>query len=105
MIGVYNNYNNISIAEQYNIEVWNVAIYVRLSREDIGVGQSESIENQIKFLTAYVNKRSWNIVKIYSDDGYTGTNFDRPGFKEMISDIELNLINLVITKDLSRLRT
>ena len=105
MLGACNIYNKTSVLENYNYDakLWNVAIYVRLSREDDNSGQSESIENQIKFLTAYVKQNEWNLIKIYSDDGYTGTNFERPAFKEMIQDIELGLINLVITKDLSRL--
>lgn len=80
-----------------------IGIYVRLSREDDKIGTSESIDNQINFLKNYVKKQGWTIYKIYIDDGYTGTNFDRPGFKNLISDIEKNKIDTVITKDLSRL--
>ncbi len=80
-----------------------VGIYVRLSREDDKLGVSESIDNQIKFLRNYAQKQNWEISKIYVDDGYTGTNFDRPGFKNLISDIENKKIDTVITKDLSRL--
>ncbi len=87
--------------------VWNVGIYVRLSREDEKDanyrGESESIENQIKFLKQVVKTNNWNLVNVYKDDGYTGTNFKRPGFMKMLNDIEKGLINLVITKDLSRL--
>lgn len=86
---------------------WKVAIYVRLSREDEKEAkyksQSESIENQIKFLKNIVSKMKWTLIDIYSDDGYTGTNFNRPAFQRMIRDIENKIINLVITKDLSRL--
>lgn len=86
---------------------WKVAIYVRLSREDEKEtkykSQSESIENQIKFLKNIVSKMKWTLIDIYSDDGYTGTNFNRPAFQKMIRDIENKIINLVITKDLSRL--
>ena len=81
----------------------NVAIYCRLSREDEDSSQSLSIQNQKEFLTDYANKNNWNIYDYYIDDGYTGTNFNRPGFKRMINDIENKLINIVITKDLSRL--
>jgi len=81
-----------------------VAIYVRLSREDENDReQSESIENQINFLKSIVSNKEWNIVDIYKDDGYTGTNFERPDFQRMLNDIELGKVNLVITKDLSRL--
>ena len=80
-----------------------IGIYVRLSREDEKEGTSESIENQIKFLNNYTKNKNWTITNTYIDDGYTGTNFNRPGFKKMISDIENGKINTVITKDLSRL--
>ncbi len=87
--------------------IWKVAIYVRLSRvdekEDKYKGQSESIENQINFLKKIVQNKGWILVDIYKDDGYTGTNFNRPDFQRMIEDIENNKVNLVITKDLSRL--
>ena len=86
---------------------WIVAIYVRLSREDEKddkyKGQSESIENQIKFLKSIVNKMGWILFDVYIDDGYTGTNFNRPAFQRMIADVEKKNINLIITKDLSRL--
>lgn len=81
----------------------NVAIYCRLSREDEDSSQSASIQNQKEFLKEYAEKNNWNIYDYYIDDGYTGTNFNRPGFKRMINDIENKLINIVITKDLSRL--
>lgn len=101
MYELYNNYNeNVS-----NIE-WNVGIYLRLSREDEKDGfkrESESIENQLTFLNAFVSSQGWKVKKVYKDDGYSGTNFDRPDFKQMISDIENKEINMVITKDLSRL--
>ena len=81
---------------------YNVGIYCRLSRED-GEGESNSITNQKAFISEYIIKRGYNIYKIYVDDGYTGTSFNRPSFKEMINDIENGLVDLVITKDLSRL--
>lgn len=99
---LYNNYFNI-----INDTLWKVAIYARLSREDekdgTNKGQSESIENQIKYLKGIVDEKKWILVDIYKDDGYTGTNFDRPDFKRMLTDIDEGKINLVITKDLSRL--
>ena len=109
MNALYNNYqylNNNLINEETE---FNVAIYVRLSKEDdkqdkiSKIDDSESIENQIKFLTSFVKGQGWNIVGIYKDDGYTGTNFNRPDFIRMKNDIELGKVNLVITKDLSRL--
>ena len=84
-------------------ETVNVGIYCRLSRDDGNLGDSGSIQNQREFLTEYVIKNGWNLVNIYIDDGYSGTNFDRPGFQKLISDIERKKINCVITKDLSRL--
>ena len=99
---LYNNYFNIA-----SEKIWKVAIYARLSREDEKdenyKGQSESIENQIKYLKSIVTTKGWTLIDIYKDDGYTGTNFDRPDFKRMLDDIDNGKINLVITKDLSRL--
>lgn len=83
--------------------IYNVGIYLRLSKEDEISGQSQSICNQREFLTSYVLDQGWNIIDVYIDDGFSGLNFDRPAFKRMISDIENKKINLVITKDLSRL--
>lgn len=84
-------------------KIYNVGIYLRLSKEDETVGQSESIENQKNFITKYVLEQNWNIIDIFIDDGFSGLNFNRPGFKSMLSAIESKKINLVITKDLSRL--
>jgi len=88
-----------------------VGLYKRLSRDDNdGKKESESITNQDKILRQYVldlakkePQNRFTIVKDYVDDGYTGTNFNRPGFKQMIDDIENELINMVIVKDLTRL--
>lgn len=99
---LYKNYFDIS-----REKIWKVAIYARISREDEKderyKGQSESIENQINFLKPLIERNGWILVDIYKDDGYTGTNFDRPDFSRLLGDIELGKINLVITKDLSRL--
>ncbi|MCL1845353.1 MAG: recombinase family protein [Defluviitaleaceae bacterium] len=84
-------------------QIYNAALYLRLSKEDELAGQSESIQNQRDFLTKHVLEQGWNIIDIYIDDGFSGLNFDRPDFKRMISDIESKKVNLVITKDLSRL--
>lgn len=80
-----------------------VAIYIRLSKEDETSGESESIQNQKKLLTKYVKEQGYTLVDIYIDDGYTGTNFNRPGFQRMLKDIKDGKVNMVITKDLSRL--
>lgn len=88
----------------YDTAVFNTAIYVRLSRDDDEkYQQSESIKNQIDLLTKIVIENSWNIIDTYVDDGFTGTNFDRPAFNRLVSDIEKKRVNLVIVKDLSRL--
>lgn len=93
--------------EQIEKTIYKVAIYIRLSKEDVdrGYDESESIKNQRKLLTEYVQKLGWKyqLIDTYIDQGFTGTNFNRPDFKRMIRDIELGKINMVITKDLSRL--
>ena len=78
----------------------NVAIYCRLSREDGDSLESSSIKNQKELLTEYAEKMSWNIYKVYVDDGYSGGNFNRPGWKELLDDIEQSKINILLTKDL-----
>jgi Site-specific recombinases, DNA invertase Pin homologs len=93
-------------ADNYNYnKVFNVGIYVRLSREDEdrNGGYSDSIINQKDFLTRFVLENAWNLVDIYIDDGISGTTFDRPGFQRMIRDAEKKRINMIVTKDLSRL--
>ena len=83
---------------------FRVGLYMRLSREDGDKEESSSVTNQREILKRYVSEQeNFFIVKEYVDDGYTGTNFDRPGFKRMIEDIEAGIIDTVITKDLSRL--
>lgn len=83
---------------------YNVGIYCRLSRDDNnGNLESMSIANQRQVLMDYVNEKGWNLEECYVDDGYTGTNFNRPDFKKMIHDAEIGRINCIVTKDLSRL--
>ena len=93
--------------EQIKKTIYKVAIYIRLSKEDIdrGYDESESIKNQRTLLTQYVEKlgEEYELIDIYIDQGFTGTNFNRPDFQKMIKDIKLGKINMVITKDLSRL--
>ena len=82
---------------------YNVGIYVRLSQEDMREGESLSIENQKKMLTDYLSQQAgWNLVGIYEDDGYSGTNFDRPGVRQLLDDAKSGKINLILCKDLSR---
>lgn len=82
---------------------FKVGMYIRLSREDGDKQESESIGNQRKILQRYVKENDLNFIKEYVDDGISGTTFDRPGFNEMLQDIKNQKINMVITKDLSRL--
>ncbi|MCL2153375.1 MAG: recombinase family protein [Oscillospiraceae bacterium] len=83
--------------------IYNAAIYCRLSRDDLSTGESSSIQTQKALLTKYVTENGWRVAGCYVDDGYSGTNYNRPDFERMIEDIEDGKINLVITKDLSRL--
>ena len=84
-------------------EIYNVGLYIRLSREDGDKHESESITNQKSLLLQYTKENNLRVYDIYIDDGFSGTNFDRPAFKRLISDIESKKINMVITKDMSRL--
>ena len=87
-----NSYRNIRVAK-----------YIRLSREDGDDRESESVENQRDIIDNYIREHEELIeVGEYVDDGYTGTNFNRPGFQKMLKDIEDEKIDCIITKDLSR---
>ena len=79
------------------------ALYCRLSRDDGGAGDSNSIVNQRKMLTKYAKENGFSNTRFYVDDGITGTRFDRPGFQAMLDDIEMGYVSTVIVKDLSRL--
>ena len=83
------------------MEKW-AALYVRLSRDDDNEGDSNSIAHQIEILSKYARDHGIANFKIYKDDGYSGTNFNRPGFQEMLADIEAGRVNMVIVKDMSR---
>ena len=83
--------------------LFNVAEYIRLSREDGDKAESDSIGNQRKLITDYLKgKDDFVVYDTYVDDGFTGTNFKRPAFMRMIEDIEAGNVNCVIVKDLSR---
>lgn len=82
---------------------FRVGIYIRLSREDGDKLESESVSNQRDILQRYIKENELIFIDEYIDDGVSGTTFERPSFKKMISDIEKQKINMVITKDLSRL--
>jgi len=87
----------------YTTTKYVVALYLRLSRDDGDREESESISNQRKILRAYAEENGYIIYDEYVDDGYSGTNFDRPDFIRMMKDIENKKVNMVITKSLSRL--
>lgn len=78
-------------------------IYLRLSKDDDSCGESASISNQRKLLLRYAKEHRFTVEKEFCDDGYSGTTFNRPGLKQMIAAVEKQEINLILTKDLSRL--
>ncbi len=80
-----------------------VAIYCRLSKDDDLDGESASIANQRDMLEKYCESQGWKVIAVYQDDGFTGLNMERPDLKRMLKAIERREVNLVITKDLSRL--
>ena len=79
------------------------ALYPRLSHEDELSGESNSISNQKRILEAYAKQNGFTNLKWYTDDGFSGANFQRPGFQSMLADIEAGLVGTVIVKDMSRL--
>ena len=84
--------------------IYNVAQYVRLSKEDNGKEDSNSIENQIAVIKKYVAEKPYLFpVGLYVDNGYTGTDFDRPEFNRMMDDVRAGIVDCVVIKDLSRL--
>ena len=83
--------------------VWKIGIYLRLSSEDGDNAESDSIKNQRELINYFLKKEdNVMVVDYYVDDGYSGTSFNRPGFKKMFNDIVNEKINAVIVKDLSR---
>ncbi len=79
------------------------ALYCRLSRDDGTEGDSNSVANQKKLLTKYAKENGLGNTRFYVDDGYTGTNFNRPGFQKLLEDIEMGYVSTIIVKDMSRL--
>ena len=78
-------------------------VYIRLSSEDANEGESASIANQRNIIRSYCEREGITILHEYVDDGWSGSNFERPGFQKMLRDLESGKANMVITKDLSRL--
>ena len=87
---------------QENI-TYSAGLYLRLSKDDEQEGESVSIGTQRSILLDYCRNHQYPVYKIYVDDGYSGMNFARPGFQALLEDIERGVVNMVITKDLSRL--
>lgn len=85
-----------SIAEKW------AALYCRLSRDDENEGDSNSIAHQKQILEKYARDHGYTHFKFYVDDGYSGVSFNRPGFQEMLADIEAGKVSAVIVKDMSR---
>ena len=79
------------------------ALYPRLSHEDELQGESNSISNQKRILETYAKQNGFSNLRWYTDDGYSGANFQRPGFQSMLADIEAGKVATVIVKDMSRL--
>lgn len=93
----------LTVKQPYNTTIYNTALYLRLSRDDELQGESGSIQTQRMMLRQYAAEHGLTVVDEYIDDGWSGTNFERPSFQRMIDDIEDGKINCVVTKDLSRL--
>ena len=83
---------------------WNVAVYLRLSSDDGDKEESNSITNQKELINFYLKKeKDLKIKDYYIDDGFTGTDFERPDFKRLLVDMKNGKINTIVVKDLSRL--
>lgn len=82
---------------------YRAGLYIRLSKEDDGDFESQSVTNQRSLLEKFASDKNILVYDQYIDDGFSGTNFDRPAFQRMLSDIESKKINMVLTKDMSRL--
>ena len=78
------------------------ALYARLSRDDEIEGDSNSIVHQKEILSEYARKHGFENTRFYADDGYSGTNFNRPDFQRMMTDVQAGLIKTIIVKDMSR---
>jgi DNA invertase Pin-like site-specific DNA recombinase len=91
-----------------NMEISNpmdykAALYIRLSKEDDNERESESVSNQKSMLKTFAENQQLDVYDIYIDDGFSGTDFDRPAFQKLLKDIKNKKVNMVITKDMSRL--
>ena len=84
-------------------QVGITALYCRLSRDDGAEGDSNSVANQKRLLQRFAKENGLSNTRFYVDDGYTGTNFQRPGFQKLLEDVELGYVSTIIVKDMSRL--
>ncbi|MCL1842455.1 MAG: recombinase family protein [Defluviitaleaceae bacterium] len=91
------------MTRQQKTEAPSVAVYCRFSKDEGKAGDSSSIETQKEMLTKYVREQGWRLHDIYVDDGYTGLNMNRPDFQRMMFDVDGGKVNLIVTKDMSRL--
>jgi len=98
----YNQYEGL-YDQCGNDKIYFAAAYMRFSRDDGQTYDSSSIQTQTMMLEKFCEEHGFRIYGFYKDDGYTGLNFDRPDFQRMLRDIESGKVNLVVTKDLSRL--
>ena len=89
--------------QPYNTTIYNTALYLRLSRDDELQGESGSIQTQRMMLREYAREHSLNVIDEYIDDGWSGTNFDRPAFQRMMDDCRAGKIDLILVKSISRL--
>ena len=85
-----------------NEEIKVTALYERLSRDDEQAGESNSIQNQKMYLEEYARQKGLRNIRHFSDDGYSGTNFNRPGFTALLEEIEAGHVETLVVKDLSR---
>ena len=83
-------------------EIKITALYERLSRDDEQAGESNSIQNQKMYLEEYARQKGLRNIRHFSDDGYSGTNFNRPGFTALLEEIEAGRVETLVVKDLSR---
>lgn len=83
-------------------EIKITALYERLSRDDEQAGESNSIQNQKKYLEEYARQHGLRNIRHFYDDGYSGTNFNRPGFAALLEEIEAGRVETLVVKDLSR---
>jgi len=94
---------NTAVASEVNMSDKITALYCRLSQDDMLAGESNSITNQKAILLKYAQDNGFSNPQFYVDDGFSGTNFNRPDFIRMMNDVEAGKVETVITKDLSRL--